>query len=78
MSYRLTFFKGFDQATESLSDDQINQVFDVLTDMAQEADVKGGSVKIGRDLWLEVEVAGDTLHVAGVSTQPARGKSQRP
>lgn len=73
MSYRLTFFNGFDRATEALSDDQINDVFDVLTEMAQEAQVRSGDVKIGRDLWVSVEAAGDTLHVTGVSQrQPSR------
>jgi hypothetical protein len=75
MGYRLTFFKGFDQATESLSDDQINQVFDVLTEMTQEENVKGGEIKIGRDLWVSLDVSADTLHVTGVST---RGGKPRP
>lgn len=74
MSYRLTFFKGFDQATESLSDEQINDVFDVLTEMSQEENVKGGDVKIGRDLWVSLEVTEDTLHVTGVSTRSGKPK----
>ena len=69
MSYRLTFYKGFDQATESLSDEQINQVFDVLTEMAQEENVKSGDVKVGRDLWVSLDVTEDTLHVTGVTTR---------
>lgn len=77
MSYRLTFFNGFDQATEALSDDQINMVFDVLTEMAQEAQVQGGEIKIGRDLWVTVEVTHDTLHVAGISTQAPGRKAPR-
>lgn len=72
MSYRLTFFEGFDQATESLSDDQINQVFDALTELSQEDQVKAGNLKVGRDLWVSLNVDGDTLHVTGVSTTPPR------
>ena len=78
MSYRLTFFKGFDQATESLSDEQINQVFDALTEMAQEVHVKGGDLKIGRDLWVSFEVAADTLHVTGVSTRGGKPRAGTP
>ena len=70
MSYRLTFFKGFDQATENLSDEQINDVFDALTEIAQEENVQGGEIKVGHNLWVNLEVKGDTLHVVGV---PARG-----
>ncbi len=81
MSYRLTFFSGFDKATESLSDDQINQVFDALTEMAQEDGVRAGNVKLARDLWVSLDVRGDELHVTGVSThapgKPQRGETQR-
>ncbi len=70
MSYRLTFFSGFDQATENLTDDQINEVFDALTEIAQDDQVKGGNVKIGRDLWVDLEVSGDALHVKGLTTRP--------
>lgn len=72
MGYRLTFFSGFDEATETLSDEQINEVFDTLTEMAQEDQLKGGTIKVGRDLWITLEVEGDTMHVAGVSTRPQR------
>jgi hypothetical protein len=72
MSYRLTFFKGFDQATQSLSDSQINQIFDALTELAQEDQIKGGNIKIARDLWVNVEVEGDTLHVVDISQRPSR------
>lgn len=77
MSYRLTFFKGFDQATETLSDEQINDVFDLLTEMSQEENVKSGDVKVGRDLWVSIDVTEDTLHVTGVSTRGGKpqGKS---
>jgi hypothetical protein len=77
MSYRLTFFSGFDQATESLSDDQINQVFDALTEMAQEEGVRAGNVKVARDLWVSLEVRDDELHVTGVSTRAPGAKPQR-
>lgn len=70
MSYRLTFYTGFDQATETLSDDQINQVFDTLTELAQEDLVKAGAIKVARDLWVTVEVEGDTLLVTNVSSKP--------
>ena len=72
MSYRLTFFKGFDQATENLTDDQINDVFDALTEMSQEENVRGGEIKVGRNLWVNLEVQGDTLHVTGVTTRGAK------
>ena len=72
MSYSLTFYSGFDQATENLTDDQINQVFDVLTEMAQEEQVKPGVIKVARDLWVTVAVEGETLRVTNVSTQPQR------
>lgn len=69
MSYRLSFFKGFDQATENLSDDQINQVFDALTELIQDPHLKSGDVKVGRDLWVRLVISEDTLHVAGISTR---------
>ncbi len=77
MSYRLTFFKGFDQATENFTDEQINDVFDALTEMAQEESVKPGEIKIGHNLWITVEVSDDTLHVTGVSTRRAKTQSAK-
>ena len=77
MSYRLTFFKGFDQATEALSDDQINQVFDALTEMTQEENVKSGDVKVGRDLWISLDVTEDTLHVTGVSLRGRKPQDKK-
>ena len=76
MSYRLTFFKGFDQATENFTDEQINEVFDALTEMTHEESVKPGEIKIGHNLWVNLEVTDDTLHITGVSTR--RTKTQSP
>ena len=66
MSYRLTFFEGFDRATDPLSDDQINQLFDALTELTQEAELKAGTLKIDRDVTVRYEVVGETLTVTGV------------
>lgn len=77
MSYRLTFFKGFDQATENFTDEQINEVFDALTEMAQEDNVRPGNIKIGHNLWVSLEVNDDTLHVTGVSTRGAKPQSAK-
>lgn len=78
MSYRLTFFKGFDAATESFSDEEINQVFDALTEMAHEENLQSGEVKVGRNLWVALEVTADTLHVAGVSRRSAKPTKNEP
>lgn len=77
MSYRLTFYSGFDRATEALSDDQINEVFDVLTAMTQEEGVRSGEIKIGRDLFVSILAEGDTLHVTDV-TQRTPGRKAPP
>lgn len=77
MSYRLTFFKGFDQATENFTDEQINEVFDALTEMAQEENVRPGNIKIGHNLWVSLEVTDDTLHVTGVSTRSSKPQTAK-